>query len=252
MEYNNDEFVLKTIKREIKEKGILLVVGIFLALTFLVLFVAEPATPDDESARFFIAGFFLLFAVVFGRVFLQANKNNSNALNIKNNGRQYKGRVINARKRIVRSSKRNSSKVYTDILVEFKEGVDTNYISVVFPYELKLKGEFSLFDPVTKEDEITEETYIRRSQYISKGYVTYDNHDNLGRGFIYEGSKVKNYLLDNDLECTVFELDGKYVVDDYRGYDKNKAMSHEFMNKVFPAIFFMIIVIMILFAKMNG
>ena len=229
-------FVYQTIKRKIYSPGLLIPVGICLALAITVLFFAEPATPSDESARFFITGFFMIFVIVFGHAFYVANRNMRTALHIKENGTRYDGRVINAQKRYVRTSK--NTRVYTDLLVEFKESFDTNYIvSYSFPYDLKLKGDFGLFDPVTKADYVDEESRVRHTQYRSNGYITFDNHDGMGKPYIYDGSKLKNYLLDNDLTCSVFELDGKYVVDDFIGLDRSKVMSKKLIEIIIPLLF---------------
>ena len=67
--------------------------------------------------------------MLFSRQNLLQGKNNqleNKALYIKENGNQYQGKVINAQKRYVRTSK--NTRVYTDLLVEFKESFDTNYI----------------------------------------------------------------------------------------------------------------------------
>lgn len=213
MKENND-FIIRVIKKKIYSAVLLAPITIFLLLTWIVLFKAEPANPGDESAKFYIATFFMFFVIFFGWIFYNTNKKMKFALYIKENGKQYQGRVINAQKRYVRT-RDGYQKKYIDVLVEFTEGFCSKYIVVRgLPYNLKLKDDSNSFGSSNISDEIDEELKIVHSQYMSKGYITFDNHDQLGKEIIYTGSKIKNFL-ENDLTCTVFELDGKYVVDDY-------------------------------------
>lgn len=149
-----------------------------------------------------------------------------NALNIKENGRVLKGNVIYIDRKMVEYKK----SIETRFLVSFVErGFEEKFILTEV-----LDGNFNTI-PRKKDPEgaVPSESYmhINIKQFFSNGYIRIDDDynridkTNMPEETYKEHCKEeyvynKTIYLNNfykKITCDVFELDGKYVVDNYEG-----------------------------------
>lgn len=86
------------------------------------------------------------------------------------------------------------------------------------------------------------ENIIERVQYFGNGYISFKKTEETKFIHKYNESKNKNY--EGDLNCKVYEYDGKYVVDDFEGYEKEEIKKrNETIKRIFK--FWLIIIIII-------
>ena len=127
---------------------------------------------------------------------------------------------------MIEVKKRKSEKISRRLLVEFNDGNENRLIITPhFPYFINTNAP-TLMDLATKKFDIEEyknsyeQNIIEHMQYMGKGYISFENSDYNMKIEKCKHSRNKNF--EGDIHCTVFEYNGKYVVDDFERVNINK------------------------------
>ena len=181
-----------------------------------------------------------IIAVCIGSfgIYLQIKeiKKIKNIFDIKENGRIIKGEVINIiRERHIRDE--NSNGYTTKFIIKFRDvNMEDKYIMTqVLPNRFDYIEVFEKMSDLTSEDIIP----LEITEYFGNGYITFNEDDDVPNvrfkfnniylngekldfkgkyGISYKGKIIKNNYKGH-ITCNVYEKDGRYVIDDYKGVE---------------------------------
>ena len=245
MEDNN---VITLYKDKVQNVAFLVIAIIMIIFIIVMIVFGEPGPGASRMDLIPMSMIIGIFPAVFGWAFFDMNKQNKNRLFIKENGRVYSGKVLHVK--VTKGDKKTIRK----LLVEFFDGTEKKLIvSEHFPYNIDTVG-LDLIKLITKTEDMEEynrcykENIIEHVQYFGNGYISFEKTEETKFIYKYNESKNKNY--EGDLNCKVYEYDGKYVVDDFEGYEKEEIKKrNEIIKRIFKFWLIMMIIIIVILYK---
>lgn len=141
--------------------------------------------------------------------FYTANKDENKIETFKKKGKMYVGSVVHIRPRQIQ----NTSEYSKELLIEFYKAGEKKYIvDYNFPYELDI-------DVKKYTKPIHEDIFIKQYNIEDTPYIVFDKTKTKKkykyRRFV--GAAERNF--DKNISCKIYELNGKYLIDEYIGED---------------------------------
>lgn len=248
MEYNN---IITLYKRQTTGLKFLFAAIITTVILLLkIIFCQKDLMPAVIIGNIVINTLFFLLSIILYIAFYKENEKNKNLLFIKENGTSYRGQVLHIEERI------KDDKKYRDLLIEFFNGKENKLIVFKnFPYNIEAVNvtmflkymEFinkkggDKFKKIEEIKKVYEEKFIYHTQYYGNGYISFEKTNLTNKICEYNAPKNKNY--EGDLTCSVYEYEGKYVIDDFEGYPEEEIRKRN--KKIIKKIIICVVVTLI-------